>query len=170
MRSPSYRVHVQIESSSHPFVITGSRILPQVGMGLSILFSENYAFLILFLALLLIGHDPIPDPLVILLVSTILPRLQVGSKSPLGPLGWNSCWPEKVNSFRAAPRLQTISSPILSFNFLLQVFALLFPGWRSTSLPRKDKSVIGVEEYCLPVSISLSVPVLNSQWRHFCYR
>lgn len=61
MLSPSYRVHVKIESASHPFVITGSRNLPQVGMGLSILFPENYAFLILLLALLLIGHDPIPD-------------------------------------------------------------------------------------------------------------
>lgn len=45
--SPSYHVHVKIESASHLFVITGSRILPQVsmGLGLSILSSGNYTFL-----------------------------------------------------------------------------------------------------------------------------
>lgn len=148
--------------------MTGLRIWPQVSMGLS-LFLENYTFLI-FLCVLLTGTLSQPQCFSnssLLHYSSEITSQGVSKSSR--PTRTKFIWPEDRNSFSAVPHSHTISSPILSFNFLLQVFALLFPGWGSTSSSKRDRSVIGVEGFCLPARISLSVLVLNSQPHRFLF-
>lgn len=78
MLFPSYCVELKIEIASHRFIITDWRILPQVSNGLFFCLKTIPSWLVF--VVVFNWHIISLQPLVILLFSTILQRLQTVSK------------------------------------------------------------------------------------------